>query len=105
MSSDDLFKLLVGVPLFLFGAAAITWISNMESARFLRGIDRKIAAEIMPRYSIFDEVSGRTIEHLMPEITNIRDGCKRENRFLFFYTFLVSLASFIGGAVFMLRWP
>lgn len=94
----DLYNLVIGVPIFLFGAVIVAWISNMESERFLQKIDQKIADEIRRRCSI-DGVTGQTIEELMPAITNIRHECKRENRFLFFYTFLVSLVSFVGGAV------
>ena len=100
----DLYNLVIGVPIFLFGAVIVAWISNMESERFLQKIDQKIADEIRRRCSI-DGVTGQTIEELMPAITNIRHECKRENRFLFFYTFLVSLVSFVGGAVFIIRSP
>ncbi len=102
--SFDFYNLIIGVPIFFFGAVVIAWIANMEGERFFQKIDQKIADEIRLRYSI-DGVSGQTIEELMPAITYIRHDCKRENRFLFLYTFLVSLVSFIGGAVFVLRSP
>lgn len=102
--SFNLYDLIIGVPIFFFGAVVIAWIANMEGEKFLQKIDQKIADEIRRRCSI-DGVSGQTIEKLIPTITYIRHDCKRENRFLFFYTFLVSLVSFIGGAVFVLRSP
>lgn len=103
--SFDLYRLIIiGVPIFIFSAVVMAWIENMEGEKFLQKIDQKIADEIRRRCSI-DGVSCETIEELMPTITYIRHDCKRENRFLFFYTFLVSFISFIGGAVFILRSP
>ena len=100
--SFNFYNLIIGVPIFIFGALVIAWIANIEGERLLHKIDQKIADEIRRRCSI-DGVSCQMIEDLMPAINYIRHDCKRENRFLFFYTFLVSLVSFIGGAVFILR--
>jgi hypothetical protein len=102
MSFDLYHFLIIGVPLFLFSAVVMAWIADMEGEKFLQKIDQKIANEIRRRCSI-DGASGKTIEELMPAITRIRHDCKKENRFLFFYTFLVSFVSFIGGAVFIIR--
>ena len=99
-----IYHLSIGAPIFLFGALVMAWIAGMESEKFLQKIDQKIADEIYRRCST-DGISSETIEELIPPITHLRHDCKRENRFLFFYTFIVSFISFIGGAVFFLRSP
>ena len=100
----DLYNLIIGVPIFLFGAGVITWIVLIEGDKFVQKMDQKITEEIRRRCSI-DGDYYKMIEKLNSStIAEIRsDYCKREKRFLFFYIFLVSLVSFIGGAVFILR--
>lgn len=100
----DYYKLLIGIPIFLFGAGVVAWIAHIENERFQQKIDQKIADEIRRRCAL-DGISGRTIDNLMPEITHIRHNCMRENRLLFVFTFIVSLVSFFGGAVFILHSP
>ena len=100
----DYYKLLVGIPIFLLGAGVVAWIAHIENERFKQRIDQKIADEIRRRSAV-DGISGPTIDNFMPEITNIGHDCKRENRLLFLFTFILSIVSFFGGAVFILRSP
>jgi len=92
---DIYFFLICGI-VFIPAAGLVAWIVAMENERFLQKIDYKIANEISRRYST---------DCLMPEITHVRNSCKKENRFLFLIIFLASLISFFGGAIFIMQSP
>jgi len=100
----NFYSLLLCGLIFIPPAGLVAWIVQIEKARFHQRIDQKIADEIRRRYSI-DGLEGHTIDHLMPDITYIRDDCKKENRYLFLIDFLASFISLFGGAVFVLRSP
>ena len=98
--SFNLYTFLLCGIIFVPSAAIVAWIASMENEKYLQKIDQKIADEIIRRREIDDSYGA---DHLMPDITNIRNGCKKESRYLFFIMFVAILISFFGGAIFILR--
>jgi len=87
---------------FIPFALIVAWVVSMENAKFFQRIDQKIADEIVRRRKIDDSYG---LDGLMPNITYIRAGCKKENRYLFLILFIASLVSFFGGSIFVIRDP
>jgi len=88
--------------IFIPSAAIVAWVISMENEKFFQKIDQKIADEIVRRRNIDDSYGS---DCLMPDVTYIRHGCKKENRYLFLIIFVASLLSFFGGSIFILRSP
>ena len=89
--SFDLYTFLLCGIIFIPSAAIVAWITSIENEKFLQKIDQKIADEIIRRREIDDSYGA---DYLMPDITHIRHGCTKENRYLFFIMFFASLLSY-----------
>lgn len=100
--SFDIYTILLCGMIFIPSAAILGWIISMETEKFFQRIDQKIAEEIVRRRKIADSYGS---DCLMPDVTHIRHGCKKENRHLFFIIFVGSLLSLFGGSIFILRLP
>ena len=112
----DFYRFLMALPVFIFGAGAISIgvIGPME--KVFERIDGKVAKELQRRCEMdgiavreidtLDGIEGREIDWLNPSsITLMRRDCKRETRTLFAYVFIISLISEICGYVFVVRQP
>jgi hypothetical protein len=98
--SIDLYAISLCGMIFIPSALVVAWVTVMENEKFFQKIDQKIADEIVGRRDIDDSYGS---DCLIPDVTDIRHNCKKENRYLFFIIFIASLASFFGGSIFILN--